>query len=447
MHRSGTSALTRTLNLLGADLGGGLVAPAEDNRLGFWEHSKAVAIHETLLSDLDSSWHDTRRLPENWIKTAAARKAKLAIAELVENEFRDLPLWAVKDPRLCRFVPIWREVLEGLGIGVLAIFAVRQPGEVVQSLAVRDGLAPGSTMLRWFEHFAEAERATRGLPRTLVLYEDLLLDWRRALAKAGAELGLTWPVDFETAGIGIDSFLSKDERHHVGRNDHSKQPEMLRRLYELSRACAQGNNSWDAISRLVDDYFFAAPLFFGDIAAKFDEAHVLANSLQKKYGELLTEHEAIAEWAKRLDDELAQTRELYGKLVAEHESMAGWAKRLDAELMQLNRNREAELAQLHDSRRHSQALKEHLWKLQVRLRNTTHQLHQLQEQYDLMIRSRSWRLTRPLRFAMRVLRADWYSIRASLRLRAKKPRGSAGHISAPLMSAAVPSAPPDTKVE
>lgn len=447
MHRSGTSALTRTLNLLGVDLGIGLATPAEDNRLGFWEHSKAVAIHETLLSDLDSSWHDTRRLPEHWIDTAAARKAKLAIAELVENEFADLPLWAVKDPRLCRFVPIWREVLEGLGIAVSAIFTVRQPGEVAKSLAVRDGLAPGSTMLRWFEHFAEAEYATRGLPRTLVLYEDLLLDWRRVLAKGGAELGLTWPVDFETAGPEIDSFLSKDERHHVGKDDDSKQPEMLCQLYELSRACAQGKNGWDAISRLVDHYFFAAPLFFGDVAAKFDDAHVLAKSLQKKYDELLTEHEGIAAWAKRLDGELGQTRELYGKLVAEHESMAGWAKRLDAELMQLNESREAELAQLHDSRRYAQALKEHLAKLQARLENTTYQLHQLQDQYDLMIRSRSWRLTRPLRFAMRVLRADWYAIRVSLRLRAKKPVGNTGHVSTTLTSAALPSAPPDTRIE
>ena len=132
MHRSGTSALTRTLNLLGVDLGSGLSGPGEDNRLGFWEHTRVVAIHEMLLGDLGSSWHDTRALPENWMSTEAARKAKLAITELVESDFSESPLWAVKDPRLCRLVPLWKEVLDGLGVAISVVFSVRHPGEVAR---------------------------------------------------------------------------------------------------------------------------------------------------------------------------------------------------------------------------------------------------------------------------------------------------------------------------
>jgi GT2 family glycosyltransferase len=612
MHRSGTSALARTLNLLGVDLGSGLSIPAEDNRLGFWEHAKVVAIHETLLRDLDSSWHDTHALPENWTATAAARKARLAIAELVENDFADSPLWAVKDPRLCRLVPLWKEVLDGLDIAASAVFAMREPGEVARSLEARDSLAPGSTRLRWFEHFAEAEHATRGLPRTLVLYEDLLTNWRRTLKKAGADLGLAWPVGLEVAGRGIDSFLSKDERHHVRADDHSIQPEILRRLYELSRDCAHGKSGWDAVSRLVDDFLFAAPLFLGDAVVRTDEAGVLAKRVQIKYADLLAEHEATAKWAKGLDAELAQTRELYGKLVAEHEatakwakgldaelvqrrelygklvaehestakwakgldaelaqtrelygklvaeheatakwakgldaelvqrrelygklvaeheatakwakgldaelmqtrelygklvaehdatakwakgldaelvqtrelygklvaeheatakwakdldselaqghelygklvaersSVAAWAKRLDAELTQLRKKHEAELL---DAQRHAQVVGEHVSKLQARLDNVAHELGLLQGQYDLVIHSRSWQLTKPLRFAMRILRADWYVIRASLRLPARKRTKPISGYAAALPVRAIPIAPLDTKIE
>lgn len=472
MHRSGTSALARTLNLLGVDLGSGLSIPAEDNRLGFWEHAKVVAIHETLLRDLDSSWHDTHALPENWTATAAARKARLAIAELVENDFADSPLWAVKDPRLCRLVPLWKEVLDGLDIAASAVFAMREPGEVARSLEARDSLAPGSTRLRWFEHFAEAEHATRGLPRTLVLYEDLLTNWRRTLKKAGADLGLAWPVGLEVAGRGIDSFLSKDERHHVRADDHSIQPEILRRLYELSRDCAHGKSGWDAVSRLVDDFLFAAPLFLGDAVVRTDEAGVLAKRVQIKYADLLAEHEATAKWAKGLDAELMQTRELYGKLVAEHEatakwakdldselaqghelygklvaersSVAAWAKRLDAELTQLRKKHEAELL---DAQRHAQVVGEHVSKLQARLDNVAHELGLLQGQYDLVIHSRSWQLTKPLRFAMRILRADWYVIRASLRLPARKRTKPISGYAAALPVRAIPIAPLDTKIE
>lgn len=454
MHRSGTSALTRTLNLLGVDLGSGLAAPAEDNRLGFWEHTKVVAIHETLLRELDSSWHDTRALPENWAATEAAGKARLAIAELIESDFANSPLWAIKDPRLCRFVPLWKKVLDEIGIAAHAVFAVRQPGEVTRSLEVRDGLAPGSTKLRWFEHFAEAEHATRGWPRTVVLYEDLLVNWRLVLAKAGAELGLTWPVDFETAGPGIDGFLSKDERHHVGAGDCSKQPEMLRQLYERIRGCAHGESGWEAISQLVDHYLFSAPLFFGDVAVKSEEANVLAKGLQKKHTELLAKHEATVKWAHRLDGELAQTREQYGKLVVEHEAIASWAKQLDLDLAQTRElyeklvtehaataawaNRlDSEVEQLRAAQEHAgeesrdaqqqvQVLKQHAEKMQARLQNATYQLTLLQSQYDFLIHSRSWRLTKPLRFAMRMLRADWYAIRAWWRSPAKKRRRGPG---------------------
>ena len=55
MHRSGTSALTRLLNLHGAALGDELMPARCDNPTGFWEHSAAVAIHERLLAALDEA--------------------------------------------------------------------------------------------------------------------------------------------------------------------------------------------------------------------------------------------------------------------------------------------------------------------------------------------------------------------------------------------------------
>jgi len=42
MHRSGTSALTRVLNLLGMELGQPLLPPHPTNETGFWEHATVV---------------------------------------------------------------------------------------------------------------------------------------------------------------------------------------------------------------------------------------------------------------------------------------------------------------------------------------------------------------------------------------------------------------------
>ena len=60
MHRSGTSALTRVLNLLGVALGDDLMPPGPDNPLGFWEHQGIVSVHEALFAELDRRWDDPR---------------------------------------------------------------------------------------------------------------------------------------------------------------------------------------------------------------------------------------------------------------------------------------------------------------------------------------------------------------------------------------------------
>ncbi len=95
MHRSGTSAATRVINLLGADLGHDLLPTAGDNPRGFWEHRAIVEIHEELLAALDRSWHDVRSMPENWLSSEPASIARDKLVNLLGKEFSDRDLWAV----------------------------------------------------------------------------------------------------------------------------------------------------------------------------------------------------------------------------------------------------------------------------------------------------------------------------------------------------------------
>jgi glycosyltransferase involved in cell wall biosynthesis len=279
MHRSGTSAVTRCLNLLGAKVGNKLLLPAEDNRSGFWEHADVVAIHEELLKDLGRTWHDARALPEGWLLSDAARKARGKLAELIANEFDASALSAVKDPRLCRFVPLWREVLLESGLDAVALLVVRHPAEVARSLKARDGLRSGTTCLNWLEHFAEAETATRGMPRSLLTYDDLLSDWRNALAKAGRALHVQWPVPIEDAHPAIDAFLDRTERHHVASQGFFSMPEVLERLYGLCRAFDPERQDWKEISRLVDSYRLIAPPFLDKIEDVLEEKRALEDNM------------------------------------------------------------------------------------------------------------------------------------------------------------------------
>ena len=50
MHRSGTSALTRTLSLLGAALPGNLLPSKPSNETGFWESTDILEFNDRVLT-------------------------------------------------------------------------------------------------------------------------------------------------------------------------------------------------------------------------------------------------------------------------------------------------------------------------------------------------------------------------------------------------------------
>ena len=56
MHCGGTSAITRSLQVLGIGLGDNLHPPGADNPTGFWEDRDVIAINEGLLGYLGSEY-------------------------------------------------------------------------------------------------------------------------------------------------------------------------------------------------------------------------------------------------------------------------------------------------------------------------------------------------------------------------------------------------------
>ena len=113
MHRSGTSAITRVLNLLGCALPGDLLGANPSNPTGHWESQRALEINDALLHGLGRQWDDLRAMPADWLGSDAAARARGLIAEFVRTEAGSAPLWALKDPRLCLLAPLWIEVQIG----------------------------------------------------------------------------------------------------------------------------------------------------------------------------------------------------------------------------------------------------------------------------------------------------------------------------------------------
>jgi hypothetical protein len=212
MHRSGTSSFAGVAARLGAALGNDLLDANEFNPRGYGEHRGVVAVHDRFLASEGLRWDSARRPAD--FEGAAAREARDALRELLLREFAHEPLFAVKDPRLCRLLPLWRPLLQELGLTPAYAIVLRHPLEIAASLARRDGLEPARSHLLWLEHALPAERETRGAARSFVRYDELFGDWRAVAKRVAAECALRWPRDPEAAAGDVEAFLSGDLRHH-----------------------------------------------------------------------------------------------------------------------------------------------------------------------------------------------------------------------------------------
>jgi hypothetical protein len=209
MHRSGTSALAGVLQQLGVDFGDDLIGATPANPKGHFELTAAVQMNDHLLRRVfGARWKTPFHLPDNW--------RNLVDVDVVAFEHRlRLPpgrICGLKDPRMCRLVPIWHYLLSHCGLKPRFILALRRPEEVAASLHARDGLSREAGRALWLEHICAAERDTRGADRIFVTYENLLSD-TSSVTRRLAEF-LTLPIPDTEQLRNLSLFLDRDLRHH-----------------------------------------------------------------------------------------------------------------------------------------------------------------------------------------------------------------------------------------
>jgi len=240
MHRSGTSVVTRAVNLLGPYLGEerGLMLPKEgDNPNGFWENMAVYAFHERLERFLHRCWYNVHPLPQDWWHDPGVSPYRRELAEIVEKEFGGHPLWAWKDPRTALFLPLWQEILRDLGVEIGYVICLRNPVDVAASLHKRNGLPKDRSLVLWLQHMLHACYYTAGSRRIVTSYDTLLADWERALKGISEALSIPWPADDKPLRDGMSSFLNPRLRHSrsdmEAMKDNREIPEEIRRLYSL----------------------------------------------------------------------------------------------------------------------------------------------------------------------------------------------------------------------
>ncbi len=211
MHRSGTSAVTRVVDLLGVPLG------ARDQLQVEWENEPLQDVNERLLRRAGRRWA-IPPLDDEWL--GAARVAELtgdassALRAAFDGGTGETPTsaWAWKDPRLCLTLPFWMPLLPRRPVIVLAF---RNPLEVAASLTKRDRFDQDHGVALWEIYTRGALRNAAGLPAVAVHYDDLLAHPAEEVARLRDAL-----VQFEVGlapGGSVDAAvasLERGQRHH-----------------------------------------------------------------------------------------------------------------------------------------------------------------------------------------------------------------------------------------
>lgn len=215
MHRSGTSALTRSLQVLGINLGDNLHLAGADNPKGFWEDKECVSINEELLGRLGSEYDQLDLAWDfNFDDSSLNDLYSKAIQYVSQSIKKTKGVWGVKDPRICRLLGFWKRVFDVCDCSPSYIIALRDPLSVAESLQKRNGIHPEKSHFLWLQHMVPAVLDTRNNSRVIVNYDDLIDAPEKQLIRIAKCLKL--PFDRENNPVlkdFLDNFLDNTLRH------------------------------------------------------------------------------------------------------------------------------------------------------------------------------------------------------------------------------------------
>lgn len=177
MHRSGTSALTRALNMMGAYVGETedlLPAHPVDNPSGYWERFQIMLEHDRFFAECGHAWSKLANFDVRRTNAGSRENLITRLRRILDGiAAPDAPL-LFKDPRLCVLLPIWHVLLDE----PVHIIAVREPGEIAASLlkSHRGTFTSHFLLALWEKYLRSALEELRGRQVLFVSYSRLLTE-------------------------------------------------------------------------------------------------------------------------------------------------------------------------------------------------------------------------------------------------------------------------------
>ncbi|KWF84153.1 hypothetical protein WL93_20940 [Burkholderia diffusa] len=383
---------------MGAEFGDNLMPAVPGvNDKGFFEDLDIYAINQDILTLAGADWHSLAPIEFDKIDDASLRPIRERASELLAMKCKN-KIFALKDPRISRLLPFWKPVFDSLGVRVVYALAIRNPMSVGRSLAKRDEFPPEKSFLLWLLHTIPPLGATKGAQRVLVNYDKLMEDPRAELEHMSMHLGL--PLDEARALAFEQDFLDGTLRHTRFESGDLSNANAIERHVSAMFGVLESATEIDdaAFERRAQPIIEQAQAYLDDIARLLRFEWQLEQEIARLTGEAAVHRSEIATQQQRIDMKQqhidALTREMRD-WQARAESAAAAEARLRAELTIAN-DAQRVLAGSVESRDRIIAADE---AASAELRAA---LERAERTVREILRSKSWRITKPLRFLARL---------------------------------------------
>ncbi|NDV00065.1 glycosyltransferase family 2 protein [Pseudoroseicyclus tamaricis] len=200
------------------------------------------SLGEAILVEMGRGGRDLRAAPKGWFDRPIARQYQQTLFEALVESFADLNDAVVHGPELAALLPLWEGIARDWQLGLRTVLAIGNPSQEVRAWHRATGLPLPIGALIWARRALDAERHSRGLPRVIVLHDDLLGDWRACAGALEGQLGLTAPAPHRAPDDQIEALISRLKAPSAATvNDALADPalpDFVKEVFETLRALA-----------------------------------------------------------------------------------------------------------------------------------------------------------------------------------------------------------------
>lgn len=252
MKRSGTSALTKGLEVMGVSLGNRLMPPNEFNKKGYWEDWD---FHELNFDMLKACTQNRARriLPLTEKETnflLNSNYAERASQLLLEKMPQDQPL-GVKVPTASLLIPFWKKICEKLNVSLSVVIALRNPVSVATSVEQSFEDLPEKSLWIWIASLLSSLTHSEGYERLLVDYDELIKNPSHQMERVSAALNLK--IDEERLQSYSRHFIDPSLRHQFFPDYHFANHDLCLQLavemYDALLSVARGQTSFQELQQ------------------------------------------------------------------------------------------------------------------------------------------------------------------------------------------------------